>query len=424
MVRLGLYIEVRHPDLDCSCIESGNPGLGGTQYQMLLLAYHLANTYKDKFNVYLFVDEKVKFANDHITQVQLLDKGDLREEIVKSNISVLIVRSELDILRCLEKLPIKIVTWSHNFFNYDLAEQIAKQTNVSVNVFVGKQQYDVYIDDDVIEKSTFIFNMVPSSDVMPKRKSSKNVIFIGALIPAKGFHILASMWKYILSNEPDAQLYVLGSGNLYGGIKELGRYGLAEKNYEDGFMRYLTDDKGNILPSVHFEGVVGNNKVEYYLNASVGALNLNGARETFGLVAAELEACGVPVVTYGRGSYADIIQDGITGYICNSRRDIVEKLLLLLGNKSQNILMGEAAYINSQKFSQRYILPQWVSLIESVEDGSLIVDYIKPIPPYRNNFKWLIVIVRFMRYNMGMKWLPSTIQLATFVRKLLKRSVN
>ena len=95
MVRLGLYIEVRHPDLDCSCIESGNPGLGGTQYQMLLLAYHLANTYKDKFNVYLFVDEKVKFANDHITQVQLLDKGDLREEIVKSNISVLIVRSEL-----------------------------------------------------------------------------------------------------------------------------------------------------------------------------------------------------------------------------------------------------------------------------------------------------------------------------------------
>ena len=99
MIKLGFYVDIRHKSLDCSHIEQGNPGLGGTQYQMLLLAYHLANTYKDKFNVYLFVDEKVKFANDHITQVQLLDKGDLREEIVKSNISVLIVRSELEILR-------------------------------------------------------------------------------------------------------------------------------------------------------------------------------------------------------------------------------------------------------------------------------------------------------------------------------------
>ncbi len=421
MIKLGFYVDIRHKNLDCSHIERGNPGLGGTQYQMLLLAYHLANTYKDKFNVYLFVDEKVKFANSQITQVQLLEKGNLREEVVKSNISVLIIRSELEILGCLEKLPIKIVTWSHNFFNYDLAKQIAKQTNVSVNVFVGKQQYDLYIDDDVIEKSTYIFNMVPSSNVMPKRKSSKNVIFIGALIPAKGFHILASMWKYILSNEPDAQLYVLGSGNLYGCNKELGRYGLAEKSYEDEFMRYLTDDNGDVLPSVHFEGVVGNNKVEYYLNASVGALNLNGAKETFGLVAAELEACGVPVVTYGRGSYADIIQDGITGYICNSRRNIVERLLQLLGNKTQNTLMGEAAYINSRKFSPKNILPQWVLLIESVSNDNLIINYTKPIPPYRNNFKWLIAIVRFMRYNMRMKWLPSTIQLRSMIINILRK---
>lgn len=419
MIKLGFYIDIRHKNLDCSHIERGNPGLGGTQYQMLLLAYHLANTYKDKFNVYLFVDEKVKLANSQITQVQLLEKGNLREEVVKSNISVLIIRSELEILGCLEKLPIKIVTWSHNFFNYDLAKQIAKQTNVSVNVFVGKQQYDVYIDDDVIEKSTYIFNMVPSSNVMPKRKSSKNVIFIGALIPAKGFHILASMWKYILSNEPNAQLYVLGSGNLYGGNKELGRYGLAEKSYEDEFMRYLTDDNGDVLPSVHFEGVVGNNKDEYFRCAAVGIINPSAKTETFGLGVIEMNTYSIPTVAINKNSFPDVVIDGETGYLCQTKKEIANKLVYLLRDIECNVRLGKKAYEFSQKFSPKNLLPQWVSLIESVSNDNLIINYTKPIPPYRNNFKWLIVIVRFMRYNMRMKWLPSTIQLTSFIRKLI-----
>ncbi|MBU6434372.1 MAG: glycosyltransferase, partial [Nitrospirae bacterium] len=39
--------------------------------------------------------------------------------------------------------------------------------------------------------------------------------------------------------------------------------------------------------------------------------------EPFGLVFIEALACGTPVLAYRRGSVPEIIDDGVTGYICN-----------------------------------------------------------------------------------------------------------
>ena len=422
MIKVGIYIDVRHKNVDCTSIERGNPGLGGTQYQMLLLAYHLANTYKGKFEVYLFVDEKVKFANDSITQVQLPCKNSLREEIKQSGVRVLIVRSELDTLKCLEKLPIKIISWSHNFLRCELARQIAEQENVEVNVFVGKQQYDRYIDDDIIKKSTFIFNMVPSAEMLPQREIKKNVVFIGALISAKGFHILASIWKRILKDVPDAQLYVLGSAKLYGvSIGKMGRYGVAEKEYEDSFIRYLCDEGGNLLPSVHFEGIVGGSKVEYFNNAAVGVINPSAKTETFGLGIVEMNTCGVPIVTANKNGFPDVVKNGETGFLCRSKSGLAKKIISLLKDRELNIRFGNNAYFYSKTFAPEVILPQWISLINSVCNNRVTINYIRPNRPYIYNLKWLVLIIRFIRYKMKISCFPSTLRLESIVRRLLRR---
>jgi glycosyltransferase involved in cell wall biosynthesis len=45
--------------------------------------------------------------------------------------------------------------------------------------------------------------------------------------------------------------------------------------------------------------------------------------EPFGLVMAELLACGTPVIARRRGSVPEVIQDGITGWIGETNDDLV-----------------------------------------------------------------------------------------------------
>ena len=42
--------------------------------------------------------------------------------------------------------------------------------------------------------------------------------------------------------------------------------------------------------------------------------------EPFGMAAAEAQACGTPVVAFGRGGLSEVIVDGVTGFLVAARR--------------------------------------------------------------------------------------------------------
>jgi glycosyltransferase involved in cell wall biosynthesis len=46
--------------------------------------------------------------------------------------------------------------------------------------------------------------------------------------------------------------------------------------------------------------------------------------EPFGLVMAEALACGTPVIALGEGSVPEVIEDGVTGFVCASEEELVE----------------------------------------------------------------------------------------------------
>src|SRR5205814_3571469 len=48
--------------------------------------------------------------------------------------------------------------------------------------------------------------------------------------------------------------------------------------------------------------------------------------EPFGLVMVEAMACGTPVVSLPGGSVPELVQDGISGYICRSVRDMAKRV--------------------------------------------------------------------------------------------------
>jgi glycosyltransferase involved in cell wall biosynthesis len=76
---------------------------------------------------------------------------------------------------------------------------------------------------------------------------------------------------------------------------------------------------------VEFIGEVGTDKLAL-LGGATALLNPIRWPEPFGLVMIEALACGTPVVTFKEGSAPELIDDGVTGYLCDELDDLVDRI--------------------------------------------------------------------------------------------------
>lgn len=115
--------------------------------------------------------------------------------------------------------------------------------------------------------------------------------FVGALLPPKGFHLVAEAWGGVRAAIPGARLQVIGSASLYG--------------YEDGHRELPTvswygeeilDALGPARDSVEFLGRVTNGKAEVYAGWDAALLNPTGTSEADPSSLKEVVAAGVPPV--------------------------------------------------------------------------------------------------------------------------------
>lgn len=81
----------------------------------------------------------------------------------------------------------------------------------------------------------------------PNFKREHNVCYIGSLHPAKGFQFLAQAWPKVLKEVPDANLFIIGSGKLYGRNAQLGKWGIAKEEFEEEFMPYITQNGKSLI---------------------------------------------------------------------------------------------------------------------------------------------------------------------------------
>ncbi|MBO7227104.1 MAG: glycosyltransferase [Bacteroidales bacterium] len=406
--------------IDAQNIEKGNPGVGGTQYCMLELAHYLNNNTNFQISI---IAQRNYILEEGIDFLLLKEENNLYNIIKTANVDILILSQFNDnqLKQEISKINCKVITWSHNYIYSDFCNFISKTDTIKANVFVGKQQYDRYIDDNVIEKSTFIHNMFLDNSLSVVRENdNKTVIYMGALVEGKGFAELCSIWQSIIQEIPEAQLFVLGSGKLYGNC-QLGKYGIASQEYENKFIKHIVDEKGSIIPSVKFLGIIGEGKTEIFRKASVGVVNPSARTETFCMGVVEMAEAKLPVVTLGKNSYFDTVDNGNTGILTNSLEKLKRNIIYLLKNSEKNETLGNNAKKRIEKFSPNNIGPKWVKLLNDVYADIYKPTYLKPSKPMNNNNKWIRVIIRFLRYTLHLRFIPSLIKVETFITKLIHK---
>jgi glycosyltransferase involved in cell wall biosynthesis len=78
------------------------------------------------------------------------------------------------------------------------------------------------------------------------------------------------------------------------------------------------------LPHVEFIGEIDEAHKSSFLGNAAGLLFPICWREPFGLAMIEAMACGTPVIAMRRGSVPEVIDHGVTGFICNSEAEAVD----------------------------------------------------------------------------------------------------
>ena len=87
----------------------------------------------------------------------------------------------------------------------------------------------------------------------------------------------------------------------------------ADQEYYDELIKPMIDNN----PLVEFIGEISDREKPDFLSGAIGLLVPIDWPEPFGLVMIEAMACGTPVIAFRAGSVPEVIEDGLTGFICD-----------------------------------------------------------------------------------------------------------
>lgn len=415
-----------HQGVDYSNPELGNPGVGGTQYMFWAIAYYLKKFYNDiQVNILAPYVESMPESINSYKVINIIDSIKVAKEIGSD---ILVLRGPCnneELFSLINLYKINIVFWSHNFENWKFVELASKCEYVKRNICVGKEQLDRLRDHEIFMKSMYIHNALDFKIYDPYSKLDKKdkiVGYMGSLTEKKGFHRLAKLWKYIVDQVPEAKLYVIGGGDLYGKKWQLGERNLTNPKYENKLMKYLTTESGEILPSVEFMGVVsGTKKLEILNKLKVGVANPTGIGETFCIVATEYEALGIPVVTIKKNGFLDTIKDKKSGLLFKNDKEFIEYIIKLLNNDNLNYELGEyGKKMVREKFNIEFICSNWYTMLYNVLNNvDNKVDF--EAENWFNDYKWIREINRNIRNIPGLRWVPSILWYKEKIRTIYMR---
>ena len=405
MMKIGFYyINELLSRIDCTQLLKGNPGISGTAYMFGLISTQLAErdngievTYYAPHTVNGSRQMHVEKVNDVVEAYHKAEVAGLDFLVVKNNDANLLLDAVPN-----SSSQTRIVVWCHNFLNQKELNRYSRCPLVARIINVGREQMDVYRDHAAFRKSDYIYNTVQIDQryldgLTPVVERDDVVTYMGCVIPSKGLHVLAEAWPEVLRKKPNAQLYVIGTGALYGDIS-LGKWGLAEPRYERYIMKYLSRD-GQLLPGVHLMGIMGNEKYDILRQTKVGVPNPTGNTETFCVSAVEMQMLGIRIVSKRCAGYLDTVRNGI---LVRKERQLAHEIIRRL---DAGVSSDDSQTYFAQHFAPQTIICEWERLfLETIGKD----EHLHPILPLSNpDFEWKATKERLRRLKLRFPWLES-----------------
>lgn len=189
-----------------------------------------------------------------------------------------------------------------------------------------------FIKEDLIKcglSSSKIYVIHNGIEIVEKNNIIKNEILtlgiVGQVIPRKGHRVVIEALNHLKQKGVIVNLRIVGNGNIE-----------------------FTNEISNLIHKYNLDNqVTWAGFVKSYQDIYKGIDVLIAPtqnEEPFGLMAAEANMFGIPVITSNKGGLAEIIQNNINGFTFNSNNpiELAEKILLLYNDPNLIKYFGEA----------------------------------------------------------------------------------
>jgi glycosyltransferase involved in cell wall biosynthesis len=146
-----------------------------------------------------------------------------------------------------------------------------------------------------------VYNGIDLSNLTFREKPGENLVFYGRIHPDKGLHLAIEV-----AQKANIPMIVAGI--------------IQDQKYFDECAKHF-DDK-----LIKFIGPVNPQQRDALLKEALCVLHLNTIPERFGLVMAESNAAGVPIIAADLGSCREVVADGKTGFLVNNVDEAIKAI--------------------------------------------------------------------------------------------------
>lgn len=278
-----------------------------------------------------------------------------RLQIIKPDVIICTTANYLDIdVIARQKGHIPLIVESHSIYRMTLgrkglrnryADYMYRKGLSKAQMIVALTEGDANDWKKEFSDVCVIPNMVHLNDCGLSSLKNKRVIWVGRFDYQKRPMEAIRIWRQVYPQFPDWHLDIYGEGELR---KEI-----------EAMASLLNMNIHVHQPTDHI--------FDCYRNSSI--LISTSLFEPFGLVLPEAMSCGLPVIAYDCiFGPSVIIMEGKNGFLVsnNDRPSFVNRLCLLMENRSLRQQIGQIAQISSARFSSNSIMHKWEMLFQSL----------------------------------------------------------
>jgi colanic acid/amylovoran biosynthesis glycosyltransferase len=156
------------------------------------------------------------------------------------------------------------------------------------------------------------------------------ILYVGRLVPVKGLSYLIEAVSQVRRRFPQVRLSVIGDGPM-------------RATYEEQAKKQLRN--GYVFLGAQPHAIVLDHMARAYLFSMPSITMPTGQAEAFGLVFAEAQAMGVPVISFASGAIPEVVLHGETGFLAREGDvgEMASYIVRLLENPDVRARMGEKA---------------------------------------------------------------------------------